>query len=245
MPTVVIAPVTAETFKPYAKLGKSNGKIQARICDLLFKLVQTDDPKKVKALCESEIKWLEAEYDKASTRTSYVSAYRKAIRAYFTEAGIPTSLTVEKQTVKGAVVNHLAESFLLASAEDYDAVKQTSKKKTATQRDNLVGFNAADALEATEKALCSDDWREVAVGLIMASQSRPSDMLQSGEFKAISQYRLEFASRAKKRGAITTGEIFCLVDSATFIDAFSRLRREADVMEMKSMGAEGCRQRQK
>ena len=233
MPTTVVKPITTETFKPYAKLGKSNGKIQARICDLLFRLVQTDDPKKVKTLCESEIEWLVSEFDKPSTRTSYVSVYRKAIRAYFVDAGIPASLTVEKQTSKGAVVNHLAESFLLAPAADYEAVKQTSKAKTATQRDNLTGFNAADALTATEKALRSDDWREVAVGLIMASQSRPSDMLQSGEFKAISQYRLEFSSRAKKRGAIATGEIFCLVDSATFVDAFSRLRREADVMEMK------------
>ena len=233
MPPTVVKPITVETFRPYAKLGKSNSKIQARICELLLKLIQTDNPKKVKTLCESEIEWLEAEYDKPSTRTSYVSAYRKAIRAYFNETGIPTNLTVEKQTVKGAVVNHLAESFLLASPEDYDAVKQTSKTKTATQRDNLVGFNAADALEATEQALCSDDWREVAVGLIMASQSRPSDMLQSGEFKAISQYRLEFSSRAKKRGAIATGEIFCLVDTPTFIDAFSQLRREADVIEMR------------
>ena len=234
MPTTLVKPITVDTFRTYAKLGKSNSKIRLRICELLFKLIQTDNPKKVKTLCESEIDWLEAEYDKPSTRTSYVSAYRKAIRAYFNETGIPTNLTVEKQTVKGLVVNHLAESFLLASPEDYDAVKQTSKTKTATQRDNLVGFNAADALEVTEKALCSDDWREVAVGLIMASQSRPSDMLQSGEFKAVSQYRLEFSSRAKKRGAIATGEIFCLVDSATFIDAFSRLRREADVMEMKA-----------
>ena len=233
MPTTLVKSITVGTFEPYAKLGKSNSKIQSRICELLFKLIQTDNPKKVKALCESEIEWLEAEYDKSSTRTSYVSAYRKAVRAYFNETGIPTNLTVEKQTVKGAVVNHLAESFLLASPEDYDAVKQTSKTKTATQRDNLVGFNAADALEATEQALCSADWREVAVGLIMASQSRPSDMLQSGEFKAISQYRLEFSSRAKKRGAIATGEIFCLVDTPTFIDAFSQLRREADVIEMR------------
>ena len=69
-----VTPITAETFKPYAKLGKSNGKIQGRICDLLLRLVQTDDPAKVKALCEQEIEWLTAEYSKPSTRTSYVSA---------------------------------------------------------------------------------------------------------------------------------------------------------------------------
>jgi hypothetical protein len=233
MPTEIVSPITVTTFLPYARLGKSNGKIQARICDLLFRLVQTDDPAKVKALCESEIEWLNAEFDKSSTRTAYVSAYRKAIRAYFDEAGMPANLAVEKQTVKGMVVNHLAESYLLASPEDYAAVSHSNKTKTASQRDNLTGFDAAAALTATEQALRSDDWRELAAGLIMAVQSRPSDMLNSGNFKALSKYRLEFTSRAKKRGAVVKGEIFCLVDSATFIDAFSRLRREPEVMEMK------------
>jgi Telomere resolvase len=168
MPTEVVSPITVTTFLPYARLGKSNSKIQARICDLLFRLVQTDDPAKVKALCEAEIEWLNAEFDKPSTRTAYVSAYRKAIRAYFDEAGMPASLAVEKQTVKGLVTNHLAESYLLASAEDYAAVSHSNKTKTASQRDNLTGFDAAAALTATEQALRSNDWRELAAGLIMA-----------------------------------------------------------------------------
>ena len=90
----------------------------------------------------------------------------------------------------------------MASADDYAAVKAVSKVKTATQRDNLTGFNAAAALVATEQALQSEDWRELAAALIMATQSRPSDMLQSGEFKAVSKYRLEFTSRAKKEAKL-------------------------------------------
>ncbi|MEO1396909.1 MAG: protelomerase family protein, partial [Cyanobacteria bacterium J06634_5] len=226
--------ITRATFRPYAALGKSNSKIQSRIIELLFRLIQTDDPAKVKRLCTAEIDWLTSEYDKASTRTSYVSAYRKAVRAYFDENPMPKPLAVEKQTVKGLVTNHLAESYLMAPAEDYDTVRQSNKTKTAVQRDNLTGFNAADALAATKQALQSEDWRELAVGLIMATQSRPSDMLQSGEFKAVSKYRLEFTGRAKKRGEIAKGEIFCLVEAATFVDAFSRLRREPEVMEMKN-----------
>ena len=228
-----MATITRETLRPYAALGKSNSKIQDRISELLFRLVQTDNPSKVKRLCETEIEWLLCEYEKASTRTSYVSAYRKAIRAFYEEHGIPKPLKVEKQTNKGQVINHLAESYLLAPAEDYESVRQASKTKTEAQRDNLTGFNAALALVATTAALQSEDWRELAVGLMMAVQSRPSDILQSGEFKAISQYRLEFTSRAKKRGEIAQGEIYCLVDTPTFIDAFSRLRRTPAVMAMK------------
>ena len=44
-PMKTVEPITVD-FRPYAKLGKSNGKIQSRICDLLFRLVQTDDPAK-------------------------------------------------------------------------------------------------------------------------------------------------------------------------------------------------------
>ena len=127
---------------------------------------------------------------------------------------------------------HCALSHLFAADEDYAQKSAAGKEKTATQRDNLAPFNAADAVEATKAALCSDDWRELAAGLIMAVQCRPSDMLVAGKFKAISKYRLEFTTGLKKRGKVVTGEIFCLVDTTTFIDAFSRLRREADVMEV-------------
>jgi hypothetical protein len=233
MPTTVVTPITRETLQPYAQLGKSNSKIQARICELLFKLVQTDDPAKVENLCRDEIAWIENEPYGSSTRTKFVSAYRKSVDAYFSEHTPDASLLRPRKTKAGIVHSHCALDYLWASADDYDHVKNQNKTKTAAQRDNLTGFTAAAALEATEQALKSSDWRELAAGLIMAVQSRPSDMLSSGDFKAISKYRLEFKSRAKKRGAVAVGEIFCLVEAATFVDAFSRLRRSPEVIEMK------------
>jgi hypothetical protein len=233
MPAQIVTPVTRDTLKPYANLGKSNAKIQSRICDLIFRLIQTDDPAKVESLCREEIQWLESENYGASTRTKFVSAYRKAVDAYFSEHSPAASLLRPRKTKAGVINSHCALDYLWASGDDYDYVKSQNKTKTAEQRDNLTGFDAAAAVEATKKAIESEDWRELAAGLIMAVQSRPSDMLSSGDFKAVSKYRLEFTSRAKKRGKAATGEIFCLVDSATFIDAFSRLRRTAEVMEMK------------
>ena len=132
---------------------------------------------------------------------------------------------------KGAS-QHLALCHLFASDEAYAQNSANTKEKTAKQRDNLTGFDAEAAIKKTKTLLHSDDWKELTAGLIMASQSRPSDMLKTGDFKAISKYRLEFTSRAKKRGKVVTGEIFCLVDSITFIDAFSRLRRMPEVMKI-------------
>ena len=229
MPTTVVSPITKESLAPYAKLGKSNSKVRSHIVDLLFRLVQTDDPAKVKSLCLAEVAWLEDEYSNPNTRTSYITAYRKALSAYFAECPPPASLLSE---YKGTS-QHLALCYLFAADEDYAQKSASTKEKTAKQRDNLTAFNAAAAVDATAQALASDDWRELAAGLIMAVQCRPSDMLQAGKFKAISKYRLEFTTGLKKRGKSVTGEIFCLVDTLTFMDAFSRLRREPDVMEMK------------
>ena len=234
MPVQIVEPITRETLSPYAKLGKSNSQIQARICELLFRLIQTDSPAKVESLCREEIDWLNNEPYGASTRTKMISAYRKAVDAYFSENQPAANLLRPRKTKEGIVSSHCALDYLWASSDDYEYVKTQNKTKTADQRDNLTGFDAAKAVEATEKAITSEDWRELAAGLIMAVQSRPSDMLSSGEFKAVSKYKLEFKSRAKKRGKVATGEIYCLVEAVTFIDAFSRLRRAPEVMEMKS-----------
>ena len=233
MPTQVVKPTTIETLKPYAKLGKSNGKVQGRICALLLKLVQTDDPAKVKDLCLTEVAWLEAEYENPNTRTSYVTAYRKALSAYFAEHLPPAILLSERQTSKGLISQHCALNFLIAAPEDYAQKTEVSQAKSKAQRKNLVGFDAEAALLAIEKALKSEDWRELAAGLILAVQCRPADMLQAGKFEAVSKYRLRFTTGLKKKGKFLTGEIFCLVESAIFIDAFSRLRRMPEILEMK------------
>ena len=163
---------------------------------MIFRLIQTDDPAKVKALCLAEVEWLESEYENPNTRTSYITAYRKAIKAYFDEHP-PRAILISEY--KG-LSQHCALSHLFAADEDYAQKSAAGKEKTAAQRDNLMPFNAADAVEATKAALRSDDWRELAAGLIMAVQCRPSDMLVAGKFKAISKYRLEFTTGLKKRG---------------------------------------------
>jgi hypothetical protein len=144
-------------------------------------------------------------------------------------------LSTTRQTSKGNVTQHLALDWLLAPAEDYQAAAAANKTKTAEQRDNLTAFDLAATVEATTEALKSDDWREIAAALIFSVQSRPSDMLAAGDFKAVSRYRVEFASKAKKRGATVKGQVWSIIPAADFVDAFSRLRRDPDVLALKSM----------
>lgn len=221
-------------FEKYAKLGKSNAAIQRRIALLLATLSQITTVESVKRVCDDEKAWFLEHYTSASARTSYMSAYRKAIKACFDEIGIPEGLSSERETAKGLVTQHIAMNHMMAPAADYETKRQQNKSKTAKQRDNLTAFDMDATIKATEDALDSDDWRELAAGLIMAVQARPSDILQSGDFKAISKYTVEFTSRAKKRGSSVSGSVWTLVDSVTFIDAFNRLRRYPDVLALKT-----------
>lgn len=226
---------TPKDFIPYAKLGKASLEVQKSIALLLAKLSQTTDPELVKTLCQDAIASLCERYPASATRATYASAYRKSVQAYFVDHGIPEGLTAERQTSKGMISQHIALNYLLAPAEDYAASKAQNKSKTAEQRDNLTPFSFEGAIKATESALQSDDWRELAAALIMSVQARPADMLAAGEFKAISEYRVEFVSRAKKKGQAKTQIIWSIIPAADFIDGFSRLRRDPDVLPLLAL----------
>jgi len=233
--TTKTAAIPVADFMPYAKLGKASLEVQWSIAVLLAQLSATTQAERVEAVCKDAIANLCEKFAKSSTRTTYASAYRKAVKAYFDEHGMPEGLSTTRQTSKGEVTQHLALDWLLAPAEDYQAAAAANKTKTAEQRDNLTAFDLAATVEATTEALTSDDWREIAAALIFSVQSRPSDMLAAGDFKAVSKYQVEFTSRAKKRGKAVTGRVWSIIPAADFVDAFSRLRRDPDVLALKSL----------
>ena len=240
MGTVVTKAIAVADFLPYAKLGKASETVQRSIAVFLAQLSAVKSPARAKALAQDAIANLCERYTKSSTRATYVSAYRKAVKAYFDEHGIPKGLAVPAQSGKGEVQPHLAEqhialNYLYAPAADYQAISTQNKVKTAAQRDHLTPFRLETAIAAMEKAIQSEDWRELAAGLIMSVQARPSDMLMAGDFKAVSKYRVEFTSQAKKRGATVTGEVWTIIPAVDFVDAFTRLRRDSAVLALKSM----------
>ena len=235
--TTATAPHEAQKvadFTQYAALTRSNKTVQNRIALFLAKLVQATKPKTVKQLCEDELAWFLEKYLGASTRTSYMSAYRNAIQACFSDRVIPQGLTVERQTAKGLVQQHLAMNYMMAPAEDYAVRREQNKAKTDADQDNSTPFDMDAALKATETALKSEDWREVVAGLLMASQTRPSDVIQLAEFKAVSKYCLSIQTALKKRGKKTEAAIWCLTDTALFIDALSRVRRDSNILSLKA-----------
>ncbi|NJL88107.1 MAG: hypothetical protein HC886_22485 [Leptolyngbyaceae cyanobacterium SM1_1_3] len=219
-------------FKQYTIRGKSTPALKQRIAVFLAKLAQATTPDTVRYLCQEEKSWFLDKYGASATRSTYMSAYRYAVQDCFSDIGIPAGLASERKPVKGLVVEHVAMEYMLLP-EDYQAVRVQTAAKTASQRDHLSAFNLEAAIALTKTALQSEDWRELAAGLTMSVQARPSDMLQSGDFKAVTKYQVEFTSRAKQRGTEVIGNVWTLVESATFIDAFHRLRCHPDVLALK------------
>ncbi|NER85270.1 MAG: hypothetical protein F6K42_38380, partial [Leptolyngbya sp. SIO1D8] len=161
MATTAVNAQRVEDFKQYAKISRSNSKVQHHISLFLAKLVQATKPETVKRICDDELAWFLEHYTGASARTTYMSAYRKAIQACFADREIPEGLVVERQTAKGLVTQHLAMNYMMAPAGDYAVRREQNKAKTDADQDNSTPFDMDAALGATETALKSDDWREV------------------------------------------------------------------------------------
>ena len=222
-------------FYQYAIAGSPSGPIIPAIIDCLTGLSTATTSEQVRQVCDTALAWLAENYKPAS-QASHNTAFRKAIAAYYSNFPVPDGLLVERRTSKGTVNQHLALNLMIVSPEAYAVARDATTAKTAIQRDNLIPINLDAALEALSVAVASTDWRELAAGLILASQSRPSDMLKSGGFELVSTYRVRFTTHAKQRNPDgKTEEIFTLIPASDFIDGFTRLRRTADVMALKNM----------
>jgi len=160
---------------------------------------------------------------KPSTRCTYGTAYRNSFKAMAKDRQIPAEIVA-------AVV-----PLLKSSDEDIAATKSKQTKKSRAQMSHLTPFNPHQFLAQIEAGLQSSDWRELAAAIVAACHARPIDVLKLGEFKPLSEYQVEFTSKAKKKGGTAVGNIWVMVPSAQFIDSFERLRRMPDVVRYQTM----------
>lgn len=158
-----------------------------------------------------------------NSRCSYASAYRKAFKAMSTDRQIAAAIVA-------AVV-----PLLKGTDEDIAATKSKQTAKSRKQMSHLTPFNPHHFLSQLEAGLQSSDWRELAAAIVAACHARPIDVLKLAEFRPLSDYQVEFTSKAKKRGGTAVGNIWVMVPAAQFIDAFERLRRMPDVIRYQTM----------
>ena len=69
----------------------------------------------------------------------------------------------------------------------------------------------------------------------LLASADPTDLTTMGEFKAVSQYKVEFTTRLKKKDKAVTRTIFTIVKAAAFVDAFSRIRRDPALVALRGL----------
>jgi hypothetical protein len=118
--------------------------------------------------------------------------------------------------------------------EMHEARKEPTEQKKTEQRRNLTPINCLDKyLEITESLLASYDYRELAVGLTAATGRRIGEILSTASFVQVGQFEAEFEGQLKAKGDDRKYSAYTLIESGKVIDGVLRLRRMAEIKEMK------------
>lgn len=166
---------------------------------------------------------------------THLSQIRNAIKAWQTTAELNESNSYPQQTKNGIVQQHYALLFLNYSREVHTVRKQPTEDKKTEQRRNLYPINCLDKyLNVIDTLLNSPDYRNLAVGLIAATGRRMSEILSTASFVQTGQFEADFEGQLKAKGEERKYSALTLVESYKVVDGLLRLRRMAEIKEMKN-----------
>lgn len=125
-------------------------------------------------------------------------------------------------------LKHRAVRWFGLSNEEWDKRNSTDQ---ATQRilADTEPLDPVAYLRTAYRLISSQEWREVAVGLIAATGRRPCEILYRGRFSAPitaeNDWSVEFRGQAKKRDKSPVFRIAALLRPKLLMDALGKLRR--------------------
>lgn len=166
---------------------------------------------------------------------THMSQIRNAIKEWQGTRELNDSNSYPQQTKNGIVQQHYALLYMNYSRDMHDVRKKPTEEKKNEQRRNLSPINCVDKYLGTiERLLGSPDYRELAVGLIAATGRRISEILSTASFTQIGQFEANFEGQLKAKGETGEYPAFTIVESAKVVDGILKLRRMAEIKEMKS-----------
>ncbi len=221
--------------KNYSKFVKKiRQAMRDRAARFLAKLDGCNNEERIERCCQEEKADFEAVFENSNTRSSYMTAYRNAIKEWQQHIELTESNSYPQQTKKGVVRQHYAILHMNYPREMHDERMQATKEKKDEQRRNLTPINCFDKyIETVEKLLLSYDYRELAVGLIAATGRRISEILSTASFTQLGQFEVGFEGQLKAKGETGEYPAFTIVESAFVVDGILKLRRMAEIKEMK------------
>ncbi|NEP17339.1 MAG: hypothetical protein F6J97_10600 [Leptolyngbya sp. SIO4C1] len=224
-----------EAYQRYTRGLRMPKALERHAALFLAKLSQATQAKTVEQLCRDEIAWFEQQYTNNNTRAAHMTRYRKAIARLAADMNLSDDITYAQPTEQGPVRQHLALAFMNYSSEFHQQRQAATKTKTKQQRRHRVPFRPFLLIEAAKGAIASTDYREIAAGIIAVTGRRPTEILKSGEFEIVSKYQVEFSGQLKARDRTEAYKIYSLVPTNLLLDAFTTLRRDADVRALHQL----------
>jgi integrase len=221
--------------KNYDKFVKGiRQAMRERAAKFLAKLEGCKNQEEIERCCQEEKADFEAVFESLNTRAAYMTQYRNAIKEWQQYIELTDSNSYPQQTKTGIVRQHYSLLYMNYPREMHDERMQPTKEKKDEQRRNLTPINCVDTyLETVEKLLVSYDYRELAVGLIAATGRRISEILSTASFTQLGQFEVSFEGQLKAKGQTGEYPAFTIVESALVVDGILKLRRMAEIKEMK------------
>lgn len=221
--------------KNYSKFVKGiRQAMRERAAKFLAKLDGCKNQEEIERCCQEEKADFETVFESLNTRAAYMTQYRNAIKEWQQHIKLTDSNSYPQRTKTGIVRQHYALLYMNYPREMHDERMQPTVQKKNEQRRNLTPINCVDKyLETVENLLVSYDYRELAVGLIAATGRRISEILSTASFTQLGQFEVSFEGQLKAKGETGEYPAFTIVESALVIDGILKLRRMAEIKEMK------------
>jgi hypothetical protein len=182
-----------------------------RIQEFIAVLKQAKSEETIKGLCKDEVVYLGSDLALTSKRRS-ITRYRNAI--------------------KELDPNHVALQYFKLSYGETRSYKASYKKQIKAEQSNLKPLAADDIIIQAETLLESNSYLALALGLMLLSGRRATEILKTASFEPATEYSVIFSGQLKTKGSENAQtapyEIPLLTSADRFLAAFSRLRQLRD-----------------
>src|ERR687886_183295 len=222
--------------KSYTKFVKGiRQAMRERAASFLAKLDTCNNQEEIEHCCQEEKADFESKFEPLNTRAAYMTQYRNAIIEWQKSLDLTEANSYPQKVKEGIIRQHFALLYMNYPNDMHEERTESTKQKKDEQRRNLTPINCVDEyLAAIEKLLDSPDYRELTVGLIAATGRRISEILSTASFTQVGQFEVEFEGQLKAKGKTGAYPAFTIVESAKVVDGILKLRRMAEIKEMKN-----------
>ncbi|MGK7888060.1 MAG: protelomerase family protein [Leptolyngbyaceae cyanobacterium] len=181
--------------------------------------------------CHAELQLLEEGYPVKSIAAQYLPQWRKAIEQAVADGNLPTMEL--PPTEHGIVYPHWALVHLRYDNQIYQAINEDVAKANNKRQDNLQPVHPHRFIQTAVKLLDSDDFRDVAAGLLALTGRRFSEIISKGTFEPTTHpYILQFTGQLKKKLEAETYTIATLSPAEEIIQSIATFRSHKRIKEL-------------